>query len=84
MVPQRLAVHERDFTVLGLVVGDDGGKVGRRQILAQLIPDDGAELVQELALVEPVFTVTTDLSNDVVELSSTMAFWETRLPPSGL
>src|SRR5258708_30154966 len=64
----RLAVHARDFAVLGLVVGDDCGKAGRRQLLAELIPDDGAQPIEQLALVKPGPPVAADLSNDSVEI----------------
>ena len=54
--------------MLGLVVGDDLLEVADLQFLAGLVPDDGAERVEQLALVEPVLAVAADLGDDRVEI----------------
>src|SRR5262249_61050452 len=38
----RLAVHQRNLAVLGLIVGDDGGEVAELQRLASCAANDGA------------------------------------------
>ena len=50
----RLAVHQRDFAVLFLVVVDDAGEVADLEFLAGLLHDDRAHGVEQLARIEAV------------------------------
>src|SRR5262249_32207557 len=64
----RLAIHQRDFTVLVFVVGDDGVEILSRQFLAGLIPNDWSKHIEKLPWVEFESFVAADGSDSGVEI----------------
>src|SRR5262249_37032276 len=64
----RLPIHQRDFAMLGFIVGDDCGEVGGRQVFACFLADDGAEGVKNLPLIKSELTIAANLSDGVVEV----------------
>ena len=64
----RLAVHQRDFAVLFLVIVEDAEEVADLQFLVGLLLHDRAQRIEQLARIEPVALGAADGFDDLGEM----------------
>jgi hypothetical protein len=64
----RLAVHQLDLAVFVFVVVDDAGEILDLQFLADLLHDNGAQEIEQLARVETVALLAADGGDSIIEV----------------